>query len=610
MFPAFLFGFFIHLSGTKYVSLLIFRRFHLSITTFSDLNLSEPILRALKDMGFSAPTEIQARAIPAILAGPDVIGKSHTGTGKTVAFGVPSVMCTEPTGETQVLILCPTRELAQQAEGEIRKICKYLEGIRVLAVYGGDPITSQIRQLKRGIEIVVGTPGRVMDLMRRHALDLTGLKIAVLDEADEMLNMGFREDIETILQSTPNERQTILFSATMPPEIMEITGEYQKEPVLIEAGSQTERTMDTIKQYYSEVPRGEKERALTLLLHAHQPKLSIIFCNTKKMVDELVRYLGEHGFQASALHGDMKQDMRTAVMNSFKSGRTPILIATDVAARGIDVDDVDTVYNFDIPQDFEYYIHRIGRTGRAGRSGCSYTLIDGPRQAAVVRSIERFTKAKIEQLPLPDYQTIANQRSQTLGDVIEGVLLEKANGSEQRFCVHSILEKLGQNGYSHEQIAEAALEHLLTQEMARIPEVKAPKMQKQKPLAALKEGCVRLRVSVGRNQKVAPNHIVAAIAEGTGISGKRIGKIQCFGDYSLVEVPEEISKRIVKDMVGMPVGGFNADIRMYQEGARHSSNKKSSQTGRNHHRNGHRTPPSHGHGRGKGNKHSKSGHKR
>ncbi len=582
----------------------------MSITTFSDLNLSEPILRALSDMGFSAPTEIQARAIPAILAGPDVIGKSHTGTGKTVAFGVPSVMSTKPTGETQVLVLCPTRELAQQAEGEIRKICKYLEGIRVLAVYGGDPITSQIRQLKRGVEIVVGTPGRVMDLMRRHALDLKGLKIAVLDEADEMLNMGFREDIETILQSTPNERQTILFSATMPPEIMEITGEYQRDPVLIEAGNRTERTMDTIKQYYSEVPRGEKERALTLLLHAQQPKLSIIFCNTKKMVDELVRYLGEHGFQSSALHGDMKQDMRTSVMNSFKSGRTPILIATDVAARGIDVDDVDTVYNFDIPQDFEYYIHRIGRTGRAGRSGSSYTLIDGPRQAAVIRSIERFTKAKIEHLPLPDYQTIANQRSQALGNVIEGVLLEKANGTEQRFCVHSILEKLGECGYTHEQIAEAALEHLLAQEMARIPEVKAPKIRQPKPLAALRDGCVRLRLSVGRNQKVAPNHIVAAIAEGTGISGKRIGKIQCFGDYSLVEVPEELSKRIVRDMSDMPVGGFNADIRVYQEGlARHAA-KKSSQTGRNHHRNGHRTPPSHGHGRGKGNKHSKNGRKR
>ena len=527
----------------------------MNITSFSELNLPESILRALDDMGFSAPTEIQARAIPSILAGTDIIGKSHTGTGKTVAFGVPSVMRTEPTGYTQTLVLCPTRELAMQAEGELRKICKYTEDVRVLAVYGGDPITTQIRQLKRGVEIVVGTPGRVMDLMRRHALDLNELTLAVLDEADEMLNMGFREDIETILQATPTNRQTVFFSATMPPEILEITGEYQNEPELIEAGNTAERTMDTISQYYFEVPRGEKERALTLLLHAQQPKLSIIFCNTKKMVDELGRCLSEHGFQASALHGDMKQDMRTSVMNSFKSGRTPILIATDVAARGIDVDDVDAVYNFDIPQDFEYYIHRIGRTGRAGRTGASYTLIDGPRQAAMIRSIERFTHAKIERAQLPDYQAIAAQRSASLGETLRAELLEKVNGTDSRFSARPVLETLEAEGYTADQIAEAALEHLIAREMACIPEVRAPKPVQPKPLAELHEGCVRLRVSVGRSRKVAPNHIVAAIAEATGISGKRIGKIQCYGDYSLVEVPQELSRRIIRDASGMPIGG-------------------------------------------------------
>lgn len=540
----------------------------MNITSFSELNLPDSILRALGDMGFSAPTEIQARAIPAILSGQDIIGKSHTGTGKTVAFGIPSVLHTEPTGITQTLVLCPTRELAMQAGGELRKICKYTEGVRVLAVYGGDPITTQIRELKRGVEIVVGTPGRVMDLMRRHALDLDGLSLAVLDEADEMLSMGFREDIETILQTTPTERQTVLFSATMPPEILELTGEYQREPALIEAGNTAERTMDTISQYYFEVPRGEKARALTLLLHAQQPKLSIIFCNTKKMVDELGRYLGEHGFQASALHGDMKQDMRTSVMNSFKSGRTPILIATDVAARGIDVDDVDAVYNFDIPQDFEYYIHRIGRTGRAGRAGASYTLIDGPRQASMIRSIERFTHAKIERAPLPDYQDIAAQRIETLGEAIRAELLEKANGTTGRFPARPVLDKLMAEGFTAEQIAQATLEHLIAREMACIPEVRAPKPVKPGPLARLNEGCVRLRVSVGRSRKVAPNHIVAAIAEATGISGKRIGKIQCYGDYSLVEVPQELSRRIIREVSGRPIGGVPADLRLYQEGPR------------------------------------------
>ncbi|MDR3766107.1 MAG: DEAD/DEAH box helicase [Butyricicoccus sp.] len=543
------------------------------MTLFSDLNLSEPVLRALADMGFSAPTDIQARAIPVILQGQDVIGKSHTGTGKTVAFGVPSVLHTVPGGKTQVLILCPTRELAMQAEGELRKICKYIEGVRVLAVYGGDPITTQIRQLSRGAQIVVGTPGRVMDLMRRHALRLEDLRVAVLDEADEMLSMGFREDIETILQASPEARQTVLFSATMPPEILEITGEYQRDPVLIEAGNTAERTMDTIQQYYFEVPRGEKERALTLLLHAQQPRLSIVFCNTKKMVDELGRYLGEHGFQASALHGDMKQDMRTSVMNSFKSGRTPILIATDVAARGIDVDDVDAVYNFDIPQDFEYYIHRIGRTGRAGRTGASYTLIDGPRQAAVIRSIERFTRAKIARMPLPDYEAIAGQRSQAIGQSIRAAMLEQANGEDSRFSAQSLLCALLDEGFSPEQVAEAALSQLIAREMACIPEVRAPKRAQPKPLAALREGCVRLRVSVGRNQKVAPNHIVAAIAECTGISGKRIGKIQCYGDYSLAEVPEELANRIVHEVSGMPIGGIPADLRIYREGGASSHNR-------------------------------------
>ena len=549
----------------------------MNITGFSELNLTDPVLRALADMGFSSPTEIQARAIPAILEGQDVIGKSHTGTGKTVAFGVPAVLQAAPLGTTQTLILCPTRELAQQAEGELRKLCKYTEGVRVLAVYGGDPITSQIRQLKRGIEIVVGTPGRIMDLMRRHALRLDTLSLAVLDEADEMLSMGFREDIETILQAAPPERQTILFSATMPSEILELTSEYQRDPLLIEAGNSAERTIDTVQQYYFEVPRGEKERALTLLLHAQQPRLSIIFSNTKKMVDELSRYLSEHGFQASALHGDMKQDMRTSVMNSFKSGRTPILIATDVAARGIDVDDVDAVYNFDIPQDFEYYIHRIGRTGRAGRTGASYTLIDGPRQAAVIRSIERFTHAKIARLPLPDYHAIAAQRSEALTDAVRAALLEKVNGAESRFPVQTMLDRLVAEGFSAGQIAEAALEQLLAHEMASVPEVRAPKPVQPRPLTELSEGCVRLRVSVGRSRKVAPNHIVAAIAEATGISGKRIGKIQCYGEYSLVEVPQELARRIIREVSGVPIGGIPADLRIYQEG---SARRRDSRTER------------------------------
>ena len=319
--------------------------------TFDQLGLSPAVLRAIGEMGFEQPTEIQARAIPAVLSGGDIIGRSHTGTGKTMAFGVPAVeRCLRHADcrETQVLVLCPTRELAMQACDEIRKLTRYTQAIRAVALYGGQPIQNQIPQLRRGAEIVIGTPGRIMDHIHRHTLKLDNLSMVVLDEADEMLNMGFREDIESILSYMPDGHQTLLFSATMPQAILDITDQYQHDPLMSDTQSGPERTMDTIEQYYYEVPLGSKMDALALLLHTHEPKLSIIFCNTKKMVEELNRYLSEHGFHCSMLHGDMKQEARTAVMQAFKSGRTPILIATDVAARGIDVDDVDAVYNFDI----------------------------------------------------------------------------------------------------------------------------------------------------------------------------------------------------------------------------------------------------------------------
>ena len=325
--------------------------------TFDTLGLSEPVLRAIHDMEFEQPTEIQARAIPAVMSGRDIIGRSHTGTGKTMAFGVPAVeYCLRypENRNTMVLVLCPTRELAMQACDEVRKLTRYTQGIRAVALYGGQPIQNQIPQLRRGAEIVIGTPGRVMDHIHRHTLKLDNLALVVLDEADEMLNMGFREDIESILAFVPGEHQTLLFSATMPQAILDITDQYQNDPVMIETKAGPERPIDTVEQYYYEVPLGSKSDALGLLLHTHQPKLSIVFCNTKKMVEELNRYLSEHGFHCSMLHGDMQQEARTAVMQSFKSGRTPVLIATDVAARGIDVDDVDAVYNFDIPQDYEY----------------------------------------------------------------------------------------------------------------------------------------------------------------------------------------------------------------------------------------------------------------
>lgn len=542
----------------------------LSETTFSELNLSESVLRALTEMGFESPTEIQSKAIPVLREGRDVIGKSHTGTGKTVAFGIPAVECIEQGQGTQVLILCPTRELAQQGEGEMRKLARYAEGVRTVAVYGGEPISNQIPQLRRGAAIVIGTPGRVMDHIARKTLRLENLKMIVLDEADEMLNMGFREDIETILGHVPAERQTVLFSATMPLAIMEITGQYQRDPVIIQAGDNVERTIDTVEQYYYEVPMGAKMDALTLLLHTHRPKLSIIFCNTKKMVDELTRYLGEHGFNAAALHGDMKQEARTAVMNSFKSGRTPILIATDVAARGIDVDDVDAVYNYDIPQDYEYYIHRIGRTGRAGRTGASYTLAGGRRQVFQIRDIARYTKAKIDQKALPRTQDIRERRVNELLMNIRTQMCDqtaKAQETETPVALSATVEKLLAEGFDAAQLSGVLLDLLMEYEMKDVPVLAAPKPVQKTPLGDVPEGMARLRFSVGRNHRVAPNQLVGAITELTSLSGKQIGKIYCYGDYSLVEVPMQSKQEIIQNVGGQKINGTRADVRVYDNRA-------------------------------------------
>ena len=341
---------------------------------FDELELSPQILRGIKDMGFEEASPIQAQAIPVVLSGRDVIGQAQTGSGKTAAFGIPMLEKVDPDNKkTQVIILSPTRELAIQVADEIRKLSKYMHGIKILPVYGGQDITKQIRSLKGGAQIIIGTPGRVMDHLRRKTIRCEHVHTVVLDEADEMLNMGFREDIETILSYIPEERQTVLFSATMPKAILDITKKYQKDAVTIKVVKK-ELTVPSIDQYYYDVKRKDKVDVLTRLLDYYDPKLSIVFCNTKRMVDELASELQGRGYFAEGLHGDMKQSQRDRVMNSFRNGKTEILIATDVAARGIDVDDVEAVFNFDIPQDDEYYVHRIGRTGRAAATGEALSL--------------------------------------------------------------------------------------------------------------------------------------------------------------------------------------------------------------------------------------------
>ena len=372
--------------------------------------LDARVQRALDDMGFAKLTPIQEQAIPALLEGQDIIGQAQTGTGKTAAFGIPTIQRVDPNVQKlQAIVLCPTRELAIQAALELRKIAKYIEGLRVLPVYGGQEIGRQIRALP-GTQIIVGTPGRVMDHMNRSTIKLDEVKMVVLDEADEMLNMGFREDMEVILGAIPGEHQTALFSATMPKPILDITKKFQKEDTKHIRIATGELTIPLVSQRYFLIKNQDKDRATVRLLEYYQPRLCLVFCNTKAKVEELSEVLKKAGFQAEGLHGDLIQHQRDIVMGRFRNGSTNILIATDVAARGIDVDDVEIVINYDVPLDNEYYVHRIGRTGRAGKTGMSFTFANA-RELRRIRDIERFCKTTIEEKKLPDASKVLKSKA-------------------------------------------------------------------------------------------------------------------------------------------------------------------------------------------------------
>lgn len=394
---------------------------------YSESGIHPGILKAVTEMGFETMTPIQAQAIPVLLEGKDIIGQAQTGTGKTAAFSIPMIQQIDTRlRKPQGIILCPTRELAMQAAEEIRKLTKYMQGIKVLAIYGGQDISRQIRALSQGVQIIVGTPGRVMDHLRRHTIKTTDIKMIVLDEADEMLNMGFREDIETILEDMPKEHQMALFSATMPKAILDITGTYQKDAVFVKV-TPREITVAAIKQAYYRVAKKDKLEVICRLLDYYQPTRSLIFSNTKRMVDEITQQLKKKGYEAEGLHGDLSQNQRDSVMNLFRSGNCSILIATDVAARGIDVSDVDAVFNYDIPDDIEYYVHRIGRTGRAGRKGRAFTLISG-REIFKLHDIEKICHTTIKERKIPTTKDIVRVKSGKLFaqamDVMENKELE------------------------------------------------------------------------------------------------------------------------------------------------------------------------------------------
>ena len=560
---------------------------------FNELNLPEEILRAVEDMGFSEATEIQSKAIPVMLEGKDLVGKSNTGTGKTAAFGIPAAVSVTKGGKNgvEVLILCPTRELAMQACKEIEKFSAYMPWVKPCAVYGGAAMDKQISELRRGANIVVGTPGRVMDHIGRKTLKLDNLCTIVLDEADEMLNMGFREDIETILSFVPEERQTVLFSATMPPPIMAITKEYQNDPVVIKVESKA-RTVDTIEQKYFEVPMGRKTDALKLLLIAYEPKLSMVFCNTKKMVDELTEALVSKGFKAAGLHGDMKQASRTQVLGAFKSGSINVLIATDVAARGIDVEGVDCVFNYDLPQDNEYYIHRIGRTGRAGKSGAAYTIISGRKQFYELKNIAAFIKTDIARAELPGRDEIVARKAAHVNEKI----LSAVESGKYESC-RSDVQKLMESGLSAEDIAVALLGMRLSKDTKNIPEitVSAPRDNGGKNGRYQKGGKVKLEISAGRSSRLAPNFVLGALVDATGMPGKAFGKIDIYDKFTTVEVPEADTEHVLDSMTGTKINGQKITIKRYEGRAERFEDDRDSR--RSNYRDQRRKAPSR-HGKG------------
>jgi len=402
-------------------------------------------------MGFEEPTPIQVSAIPLILAGNDVTGQAKTGTGKTAAFGIPALERLDPRDrQTQVIVLSPTRELAIQTAEEIALLAAHMTHTTVLPIYGGQPIERQLRSLKTGVQIVVGTPGRVLDHLRRRTLSLSRVKMVVLDEADQMLDMGFLPDIETILKQTPQERQTVLFSATMPKPILAISKRFQKNPEFVEIPHK-ELTVPEVEQRYIDVHSRDKFDVLCRLLDQMDPKLVLVFCNTKRRVDQLTKRLKTLGYSVGEIHGDLKQSQRDRVMAQFRKGEIDLLVATDVAARGIDVDDIDLVVNLDVPQVAEYYVHRIGRTARAGRSGRAITFV-GPEDVYKMREIQHLANITISRIPIPSARDAAESRTKTLTDKIKQTV-DAGNLEKQA----EMVERIMVDDYTSLEIAAALL---------------------------------------------------------------------------------------------------------------------------------------------------------
>jgi ATP-dependent RNA helicase DeaD len=554
--------------------------------------LPEAILNALNSIGYETPSPIQAQCIPLVIEGHDLIGQAQTGTGKTAAFALPTLAKIDlDVKQPQVCVICPTRELAIQVAEAFAEYAKFMKGFRVLPIYGGQPYPPQLRQLERGVHVVVGTPGRVMDHMRRGSLKWDNLKTLVLDEADEMLRMGFIDDVEWILKHTPSERQIALFSATMPKPIKKVADSFLKNPKQIQIESKA-RTASTIEQRYVTVSSNYKLEALTRILESEATDATIIFMRTKSSCDELAKKLTARGFSAEAIHGDMQQKQREQMVQQLKDGKVDIIIATDVAARGLDVDRISHVINYDIPHDSESYVHRIGRTGRAGRSGKAILFVT-PRERHLLRMIERNNSTQIPRMNLPSVETINDERVRRFFDDVQQQII---SGEHTDYL--PIIEQIQtEHNQSGAEIA-AALASLLFKDkpllLESLPEIpsfdknerdpkergertrgKAPVKTQPEPMKGMPDLALeRFVIHVGRKQGVQPKHIVGAIANEADIDSKFIGNIKLYDDVSTVDLPADMPNEVLQVLRKARICGSPMNIERAEDYVKSSGDKK------------------------------------
>lgn len=560
--------------------------------SFTQLGLSPETIKAVEALGFEEASPIQAAAIPVLMSGKDVVGQSQTGSGKTAAFGIPAIELVDPKNrDVQVLVLTPTRELATQVAEEVHKLAAFKRGIHEVPIYGGASYERQFYELKKGVQIVIGTPGRLIDHLERGTLRLNSLKMVILDEADRMLDMGFRDDIKAILDATPPQRQTVFFSATISKPIRDLIGRYARNPETIRI-EQKAVTAPTVEQHFYEVHSRSKQDALIRLIDYHGFKLGIVFCNTQRMVDELADSLLAQGVAADRLHGGMAQAQRTRVMNKFKRSEFEFLVATDVAARGIDVDHLELVVNYDLPYDPEDYVHRIGRTGRAGRKGMAATFVSG-REIYKLQYIERFTGTKIRRGDIPSPLEVEEKRTDALFERVHATLQ-----SGQYQPQHAFVDRLLERGFNATDIASALLHHLsgaaerpkenksiqpvrasdqglkgasqpssqtnaLRKQQLRqnsVPE--APNVTLRKP----SRGMQWVSFSIGRKHGLGPRDLVDLVTDTNGIPSRAVGIIEMQDDHSFAQIAEQFLQKVIRGVRQLVVDGESVTAEPLRQG--------------------------------------------